>query len=226
MTFLLNSIYNISVYNSIYYFSKWADSTDEELCALVREGTRDAEELLVVRYTRLVRAVARPYFLAGGDGEDLIQEGLLGLLKAISDYSPDKSASFKTFAELCIRSRIHSAIRSALRDKHKPLNNYVSFESPLLDSENDPSTHFAICHDQGDPEKLVIGKEKLRELTNSLEGFLSSFESEVLTLYLEGYSYADIGRKMKKAPKAVDNAVQRIRRKLSRQISNGAISFD
>lgn len=200
--------------------------SDEELCSLVGAGSREAEELLIVRHSRLVRSIARPYFLAGGDGEDLIQEGMLGLVKAIRDYSGSKSASFRTFAELCIRSRMQSAVKTALRDKHKPLNNYVSIDNSLIDPDADPAAYHAIYQDWGDPESLVIGQEKLRELTNSLDGLLSCFESKVLELYLEGYSYSEIGYRMKKIPKSVDNAVQRIRRKLSRQISNGVISFD
>jgi RNA polymerase sporulation-specific sigma factor len=201
----------------VVYESDLNSMSDEELCALARLGSRDAEELLVIRYTRLVRACARPYFLAGGDGEDLIQEGLLGLIKAIREFSPERSASFRTYARLCIRHRLYSAIRAASRNKHIPLNDYVPFEQPLFDPDTDPVASYALCRDQDNPEELVIGQEKLRELTNSLKGLFSSFESKVLELYLEGLTYSEIAERLSKQPKSVDNAVQRIRKKLSRQ---------
>lgn len=112
---------------------QWEQHSDEDLCARAKRGDRNAEEALVVRYTRTVRVCARPYFLAGGDSEDLIQEGMVGLLHAIREYDPDREASFRHYAQVCIQNRLISAIKAAARDKHTPLNNYVSFETPLFD---------------------------------------------------------------------------------------------
>ena len=203
-----------------------SNASDEKLCELVIAGSQEAEEEIVLRYTRMVRMLARPYFLAGGDSEDLIQEGLLGLIKAIRNFSGGKEASFNTYARLCIKNRLYSAIRASQRDKHKPLNDYISFERPLLDSDMDSSACYAFCRGDADPLELVIGQEKLRELKNSLGGFLSSFELKVLDCYLKGYSYYEIAEKVGKPQKSVDNAVQRIRNKVSQRIENGVNSFD
>ena len=187
--------------------------SDEALSALASSGDREAEEKLVRKYNRLVRACARPLFLAGGDSEDLIQEGMMGLISAIKQYNPAKGASFKTYAELCIRRRLYTAIKSAARYKHTPLNDYVSFESSYLD-ENQPLQLYSLR----DPEDFVIAREQADEITEGLEKCLSSFESKVLKHYLEGLSYEEIGKKVNKSVKSVDNAVQRIRKKLARYL--------
>ncbi len=192
------------------------------LCACARSGDREAEETLVLRYGRLVRACARPYFLAGGNGEDLIQEGMIGLLKAIRDYDPRRSTSFKAFAELCIRSRLLSAIQTASRDKHMPLNTYIPFEPPLFSEQEQPL--LAAQDSLQNPEALIIGKEELRELLQNLYAQLSRFEAEVLDLYLNGFSYAEIADRTGKQTKAVDNAVQRIRRKMAKQSDTSDLS--
>jgi len=176
--------------------------TDEELCALAKSGSGDAEHDLVVRYARLVRACARPYFLEGGEMEDLIQEGMFGLIGAIRDYSPEEGASFRTFARTCVRRRIYTAIRSAAREKHAPLNDYVPIEG-------------GGAAEAEDPEDAVIGVEKLEEFRAAAVGKLSKFELEVLQLYLEGWSCAEIGEKLGRDAKSADNAVQRIRRKMN-----------
>lgn len=198
--------------------------TDEALCLQAASGDRVAEEALVVRYNRLVRICARPYFLAGGDSEDLIQEGMVGLLNAVRVYDPAKEASFRTYAEVCIRNRLLSAIKAASRDKHTPLNNYVSFETPLFDRSAD---HYAYGTDpqrQEDPEAIMIGREEFRELMGVLKGQLSGFEAEILGLYLNGSSYSEIAAEVNRSPKSVDNAVQRIRRKLAQHFQSGDIS--
>ena len=177
-----------------------------------RSGTN--EETLVSENAWLVRACARPYFLAGGDSEDLIQEGMLGLLSAIRTYDPDKGAKFSTYAEYCIRRRIYSAIKMASGNKHTPLNSYISLESSQLDENNTQSTYFLRV-----PEDFVIAREQAGEVEKLLYGALSGFESEVLALYLEGLSYKDMATKLGKTEKSIDNAVQRIRNKLS-QILN------
>lgn len=198
--------------------------TDEVLCLCAISGDRIAEETLVMRYNRLVRVCARPYFLVGGDSEDLIQEGMVGLLNAIREFSPDKKSSFRTYAETCIRNRILSAIRAAARDKHTPLNYYVSYETPLFDGSTDSYPLSASQQPQQNPEDVLISREERRERLGTLKGQLSGLEASILELYLYGYSYLEIAKQVRRSPKAVDNAVQRIRRKVARHISSGDFS--
>lgn len=193
--------------------------SDEELCVQAASGASWAEEELVRRYGRLVRVCARPLFLAGGDSEDLIQEGMLGLLTAIRSFDVGKSASFRTYAEICIRSRLVTAVRAAQRDKHLPLNHSVSFETPLFDGT---SAH--LFSSEESPEDVIIGREALQERLDTLKGQLSGFEAEILSYYLGGLSCAEIAGRMGRTSKSVDNAVQRIRRKMARQISSGVSS--
>ena len=173
-------------------------------------GDVDAEERIISEYSRVVRACARPYFLAGGDSEDLIQEGMLGLLSAVRTFDPAKGVKFATYAEYCVRRRIYSAIRTASGQKHTPLNSYISLESPQLDESNTQSAYFL-----RDPEDFVIARESAGEVERLLYGALSRFESSVLELYLEGMSYSEMAASLGKSNKSVDNAVQRVRKKLS-----------
>ena len=197
--------------------------SDEVLCGTAA-GDRVAEERLVIRYNRLVRVCARPYFLAGGDSEDLIQEGMVGLLAAIREYDPSKAASFRTYAEVCIKNRLLSVIKAAARDKHTPLNNSVSFETPLFCGNGDRYAYRASVQHLEDPEEIFLSREAFRERMEALMGQLSGFEANVLRLYLTGLSYSEIAAEVKKSPKSVDNAVQRIRRKLAQQSSSGDVS--
>lgn len=199
--------------------------SDEQLCLKVANGERDSEEILVLRYSRLVRVCARPYFLVGGDSEDLIQEGMLGLLVAIREYSPDKQVAFRTYANLCIRRRIISAIRMAMRDKHTPLNSYVSLELSLdvEDGENYPSLIAALGW-QESPEHAIIDKEQFNALKKQFDKQLSSLEQSILDLYLKGFSYSEIAKEVGRTAKSVDNAVQRIRRKIAQQNQLGEYS--
>ena len=199
-------------------------TADEALCSLAASGDRIAEEALVMRYNRLVRVCARPYFLAGGDSEDLIQEGMVGLLNAIREYDPGKGSSFRSYAETCIRNRILSAIRAAARDKHTPLNHYVSYETPLLDGNTDSYPLSASRQPQQNPEDMLISREERRERLGTLKGQLSGFEAQILDLYLRGLSYVEIASEVDRSPKAVDNAVQRIRRKVAQHLSSGDFS--
>lgn len=176
--------------------------SDEFLCQLAAAGDCGAEEELVKRYFRPVRICARPYFLAGGDSEDLIQEAMFGLLKAIREFDSQRDALFSTFAEVCIRNRIRSAVATAARDKHAPLNNSVPIESPMLGSSSDP-------------EELYISREEDEERLSKLRKHLSPLEQNILTLYLRGLSYGEIAAQVGKTAKSVDNAVQRIRRKVA-----------
>ena len=183
----------------------------QDLTEKAAGGDPAAEEALVTEYARLVRACARPYFLAGGDSEDLIQEGMLGLLSAIRTFDPEKGVKFSTYAEFCVRRRIYSAIKSASGNKHSPLNSYISLESPGLDESNTQSAYFLRV-----PEDFVIAREQVGEVERLLYGALSRFESGVLELYLEGMSYKDMAIHLGKSDKSVDNAVQRIKKKLSK----------
>ena len=198
--------------------------TDEALCVRAVSGDRVAEEALVIRYNRLVRICARPYFLAGGDSEDLIQEGMVGLLAAIREYDPSKAAAFRTYAEVCIKNRLRSAVKAAARDKHTPLNNSVPFEPPLFDGKGEQYAYHAPVRQLEDPEEIFLSRESFRERMEALMGQLSGFEANVLRLYLNGLSYSEIAAEVKKSPKSVDNAVQRIRRKLAQQSSSGDVS--
>lgn len=184
-----------------------AAPTDETLLAAARGGDGEAEEALLVRYTRLTRACARPLFLAGGDSEDLVQEGLMGLLDAIREFDSRQGVAFAAFARVCVQNRLRSAVRSAAREKHMALNAAVPWE------EQETSTG------QGheNPEDVVIAQEAWREEMARLGRELSPFEREVLGQYLDGSSYREIALATGKPPKAVDNAVQRIRRKLARR---------
>lgn len=198
---------------------------DESLCELASSGDRVAEEVLVMRYTRLVRMCSRPFFLAGGDSEDLIQEGMLGLLAAIRAYQPGiKAASFRTFAEVCIKNRLVSAVKSASSGKHTPLNSYVSFENPSFDSIADYSPDLSAGLPHKNPEEVLISREELQEFLDAAKDQLSGFEAKVLSYYLEGLSYQEIATQVNRSPKSVDNAVQRIRRKLAQHITFGEFS--
>lgn len=185
--------------------------SDEKLCKLAVGGDAEAEELLVKKYNKVVRACARPLFLMGGDSEDLIQEGMLGLIAAVRQFDPSRDTSFHTYAELCIKNRLYSAIKNAARLKHSPLNDYVSIESPHFDESKTLAANYA-----PDPEQLMISRESINELFQRIDGILSRLESQVLELYFSGQSYDEIARAINKSPKSVDNAVQRIRKKLAR----------
>ena len=193
--------------------------SDEVLCTLVANGNANAEDLLVNRYSRLVRVCSRPLFLVGGDHEDLIQEGMLGLLTAIRSFQREREASFRTYAEVCIRNRLRNAIRAARRGKHSPLNNYISFELPLFDG-----TSKSFLHSEKNPEDVIINREEFKELITTLKSELSSFEAEILSLYLGGLTCAEIAQEVQRSTKSVDNAVQRIRKKFERQLPSGAYS--
>ena len=193
--------------------------TDEQLCTLCHSGNRTAEEILAGRYHRLVRSCARPYFLAGGDSEDLLQEGMFGLIKAMREYDESNGASFRTFAETCIRRRLYSVLRSAASEKHQPLNKAILYDP------YDPSFFDAnLSTAQGDPELELIGREKAAVLLESTRKQLSDFEVKILGYYLDGLTCREIAETVGKSAKSVDNAVQRIRRKVERQLQSGDIS--
>ena len=194
----------------------YTNMTDEKLQAFAKLHEPGAEEALAERYIRVVRVCARPYFLAGGDSEDLIQEGMLGLLSAIREYDCNKNASFKTYAEICIHNRIKSAIRSAGRKKNAPLNDGVSLDEVLSDETQSLGAQYF----QRSPEEQVLARETEKEFLSAYSRCLSKLEGEMLRLYLQGLSYEEMASVTGRDVKAVDNAIQRIRRKLAK-LSSG-----
>nr|WP_325211889.1 sigma-70 family RNA polymerase sigma factor [uncultured Oscillibacter sp.] len=195
---------------------------DEALCLLAAAGDRLAEETLVTRYNRLVRTCARPFFLAGGDSEDLTQEGMVGLITAVREYDAGKEASFRTFAEICIRSRLYSVLRASARDKQQPLNQSLSLDDSHFDSN--PLTSGTSNLAQRNPEDFLIDREHTAALLSGVRKQLSEFEAKILGFYLDGLSCREIAKAVNKPPKSVDNAVQRIRRKVARQLLSGDLS--
>ncbi len=192
---------------------------DEEVILDAREGNEIALEYLINKYKSFVRAKARTYFLIGADREDIIQEGMIGLYKAIRDYKGDKLSSFRAFAELCITRQIITAIKTATRQKHIPLNSYVSLNKPIFDEESDRTLMDIISEESiSDPEILMINREEFLGIENKMGEILSSLEWEVLTLYLEGKSYQEIAVELKRHVKSIDNALQRVKRKLEKYL--------
>jgi RNA polymerase sigma-H factor len=199
---------------------------DSFLIALAKQGSADAYHRLVRRYYGFVRLKASSYFLAGGDSDDLIQEGLVGLYKAIRDYRSDRESSFRNFAELCITRQIITAVKTATRNKHTPLNQYVSFAStPSGDSGENDSTLDEMLPGSSvhDPVNQVISSEELRALVACLSTALSDLESRVLALYLDGHSYEEVGRRLDCDCKTVDNALQRVKRKVGQHLAKRAL---
>ncbi|MBE5785573.1 MAG: RNA polymerase sporulation sigma factor SigH [Clostridiales bacterium] len=198
----------------------YAELADEALVSLSREGDRLADDELCERYKNTVRVKARPYFLIGGDRDDLIQEGMIGLYKAIRDYSPDHNAVFRSFAEMCIQRQLITAIKGATRKKHAPLNTYISFygstftddekERPLLDTMEGVRSE--------SPEEAIISKETAAAIEKSLETLLTELERNVLELFMDGHSYQEIAGRLSCGTKTVDNALQRIKRKLEKNL--------
>jgi RNA polymerase sporulation-specific sigma factor len=186
------------------------------LLALAKQGSTDAYERLVRRYYAFVRLKASSYFLIGGDADDLVQEGLVGLYKAIRDYRTDRESSFRNFAELCITRQIITAVKTATRHKHTPLNGYVSFSAtPAGASDSEPTLDEMLPGSAvHDPVNQVISSEELRSLVACLSTVLSDLESHVLSLYLDGHPYTGIGEQLGCDCKTVDNALQRVKRKV------------
>ncbi len=199
---------------------------DELLVEKVREGDSAALEYLINKYKNFVRAKARSYFLIGADHEDIVQEGMIGLYKAIRDYKEDKLSSFKAFAELCITRQIITAIKTATRQKHIPLNSYVSLDKPLYDEESDRTLLDVICGTRvTDPEELLINQEEFDDIELKMGEILSELERKVLMLYLDGRSYQEISADLNRHVKSIDNALQRVKRKLERYVELKGISL-
>lgn len=195
------------------------DLTDESLVEQVHLGNTEALDFLINKYRLFVKAKARSYFLIGADKEDIIQEGMIGLYKAIRDFKGDKLASFRAFAELCITRQIITAIKTATRQKHIPLNSYVSLDKPIYDEESERTLMDVITSPiSEDPEYLMINREEYSHLEDKVSEVLSELEQRVLALYLEGRSYNEISELLNRHVKSIDNALQRVKRKLERHL--------
>ena len=193
--------------------------TDEDIVLLCHQGDTTAEEYLLNKYKNFVRSKARSYFLIGADHEDIVQEGMIGLYKAIRDYKHEKLSSFRAFAELCITRQIITAIKTATRQKHIPLNSYVSLNKPLYDEESDRTLLDIIMEgNAGNPEDMIINQENLGNIQQKINEVLSGLEQEVLSAYLDGKSYQEIAESLGRHVKSIDNALQRVKRKLEKYL--------
>jgi RNA polymerase sporulation-specific sigma factor len=204
--------------------SEWGD---EELVDRARGGDDLAIETLLHRYRHYARAKARTYFLAGADREDIVQEGMIGLFKAIRDFQIDKNTAFRAFAELCITRQIITAIKTATRQKHIPLNSYVSLNKPASGSsegdEDRPLSDALVSSTVADPAELVISAEEIASIKQSVGRLLSGLETEVLQLYMDGKSYQEIADMLGRHVKSIDNALQRIKRKLEHHLAEAQV---
>ncbi|MCL6632900.1 MAG: RNA polymerase sporulation sigma factor SigH [Alicyclobacillus herbarius] len=194
--------------------------TDEELVAAVHQGDNEALEFLIHRYRNFVRAKARSYFLIGADREDIVQEGMIGLFKSVRDFREDKLTSFKAFAELCVTRQIITAIKTATRQKHIPLNSYVSLDKPIYDEDSDRTLLDVLSTVRvADPEDMVIHQEEFDAIEVTMSELLSDLERKVLMLYLDGRSYQEIAVDLDRHVKSIDNALQRVKRKLEKYLA-------
>lgn len=186
-----------------------------------KEGDKDSIDFLIDKYSPMVKSKARLYFLAGADRDDIIQEGMIGLYKAIRDYDAVKTSAFKSFADMCITRQMITAVKTSNRQKHMPLNTYISLSKPVFEDDSEKTLHEIIRDElDQDPEKLLLGKESYMNTEKNIMKLLSPFEEEVLNLYLQDKSYQNIAEKLEKTVKAVDNAIQRIKRKLDKYLEN------
>lgn len=196
--------------------SKYAQKTDEELVQLAKAGDEGSEEFLIRKYKDVVKGKANLYYIVGADREDLMQEGMIGIFKAIKSFENNKQASFYTFANLCINRQIITAIKAAGRLKHLPLNSSISLSNPMEGDDNDQTIGELLSSDsESDPEAMLLLKETLQVIEGKNQKILSNLEVQVMAEYMYGKSYLEIGEVIGKSPKAVDNAVQRIRKKLT-----------
>lgn len=213
MSFLAHEAKGNSVYLELEFKS------DEDIVTEAKDGNTIALEFLINKYKNFVKAKARSYFLIGADREDIIQEGMIGLYKAIRDFKGDKLSSFRAFAELCITRQIITAIKTATRQKHIPLNSYVSLNKPIYDEDSDRTLLDILSGTKiTDPEELMINREEYNDIEFKMGEILSDLEWKVLTLYLEGKSYQEIAVDLRRHVKSIDNALQRVKRKLERYL--------
>jgi RNA polymerase sporulation-specific sigma factor len=200
---------------------------DEELIKLYRDGNEDAIDIIFERYKYLVRKKAKAMYIAGGDNDDLIQEGMIGLYKAVRDYNEDRQASFATFAGMCINRHMMSAVTASNRKKNIPLNSYVSFDAPADGDEQSGTKLVEVLKpdNEQNPEYMFIDREHTRLLEDKIISALSVYEKKVLDMYLEGKDYIEIAKELNKQPKSVDNAIQRIRIKVARIGKRGGLDY-
>ena len=202
---------------------RYSEMTDEEIVQLCHNGDSLSEEYLLNKYKNFVRSKARSYFLIGADHENIVQEGMIGLYKAIRDFKQEKLSSFRAFAELCITRQIITAIKTATRQKHIPLNSYVSLNKPLYDEESDRTLLDILMEGTtSNPEDMIINQENLGNIHQKINEVLSGLEQEVLTAYLDGKSYQEIAEALGRHVKSIDNALQRVKRKLEKYLEETA----
>lgn len=196
---------------------RFDEMTDEEIVKMAQDSDSPAVEYLLNKYKNFVRTKARSYFLIGADHEDIVQEGMIGLYKAIRDFREERQASFRAFAELCVTRQIITAIKTATRQKHIPLNSYVSLNKPIYEEDPDRTLMDMISEDTPtNPEEMLIDREELSLIEGRIGSMLSELEREVLVRYMDGKSYQEISEEMGRHVKSIDNALQRIKRKLSK----------
>ncbi|WP_461201258.1 RNA polymerase sporulation sigma factor SigH [Anoxybacillus sp. TBDG-1] len=199
--------------------SRYEQLDDEMIVELVHQGDSEALDYLIHKYKNFVRAKARSYFLVGADREDIVQEGMIGLYKAIRDFKEDKQSSFKAFAELCITRQMITAIKMATRQKHIPLNCYVSLDKPIYEDDSARTLMDVLSGTKiTNPEELIINREEFDHIEEKMTELLSDLERKVLLLYLEGRSYQEISEELNRHVKSIDNALQRVKRKLEKYV--------
>lgn len=200
--------------------TRYEDMTDESVAELARGFDGDALEYLLNKYKNFVRAKARSYFLIGADREDIVQEGMIGLYKAVRDFRSSKLTSFRAFAELCVTRQIITAIKTATRQKHRPLNSYVSLNKPAYDEESDRMLIDVISSSKiSNPEDIIIGREDFSSIETKMSKILSPLEMQVLKKYVDGKSYFEVAEELKRSVKSVDNALQRVKNKLEKLVN-------
>ena len=198
-------------------YLEFRDKPDEEIAIEAKAENNRAQEYLISKYENFVKAKAKSYFLIGADKEDIYQEGMIGLYKAIRDYKPERSTSFKAFAEICITRQIITAIKTATRQKHIPLNTYISLNKPIYEEESEKTLLDVLTGLKvSDPEELIISKEQMKYIEDKITKVLSGLELEVLNSYLDGKSYQEIACDLERHSKSIDNALQRVKRKLEK----------
>jgi RNA polymerase sporulation-specific sigma factor len=209
---------DLFISSSLYDFD---NMLDEEIVLMARDNNPIAEEYLINKYRNYVKAKAKSYFLIGADKDDICQEGMIGLYKAIRDFKPDKLSSFRAFAELCITRQIITAIKTATRQKHIPLNSYVSLNKPIYDEESDRTLMDILSTIHiSDPEELIISREERLKIEKKMAEILSDLEIDVLKCYLDGKSYQEIACDLDRHAKSIDNALQRVKRKLEKHLKD------
>jgi len=218
---VLRGEHGLSLNLNLTYYVDYNLLKDEQLVTLIQENDGEALEFLIQKYRSYVRMKARSYFLVGADHEDIVQEGMIGLYKAIRDFRTEKLTSFRAFADLCITRQIITAIKNATRQKHIPLNSYISLDKPLFDDESD-RTMLELFNDRdndiANPEQMIINKEDFTGIEEKMEELLSELERKVLMLYLDGRTYSEIAEDLNRHVKSIDNALQRVKRKLNKYL--------